>query len=455
MKHLGPVLPLMLVLSLATGAVVALRPAKPTADQSIWTFGEGHAAIFRNGTPTAPSLVERYRERTGRSVDVQLLSYRALEMRLLSMMLSPQSTTDVPDIVAIEISSVGKFFRAPAEDVGLLPMNDYLARSGWDRKLLAARLAPYSKDGQVFGIPYDVHPMTIAYREDLFAEAGVDLSRAATWPEFQEACLEAQRYWRSQGHADRFAMELSTTTVEWLVCLLMQRGINPIGEGDRVWLDDQRVAETVAFYARMVAGPRRIGAPSPSGGGGYRDIVDGRRAAWFCPDWRPMYMKTYAARIDGKVRMMPLPRFDPSDAPTATWGGTMFGIPRNCRDPDAAWELLEAILLTDEAVEARRRQTTVLAPVVSQWDDPLYDAPDPYFGGQQVMRMYVDLARQAPERFVTPFTPLAQTQLTGVLAKAMRAVESGQDTELETLCRGWLREAAAELERRVAFGKFD
>lgn len=455
MKHLGPVLPLMLLLSLVSGAVVALRPASPTGDQTVWIFAEGHAAIFRDGDGQSPALVDRYHQSTGRRVDVQLLSYRALEMRLLSMMLSPQSASDVPDVVAIEISSVGKFFRAPVDDVGLLPLNDYLRRSGWDQRLLSARLAPYSKGGVAFGIPYDVHPLAIAYRADLFEEAGVDLSAATTWPAFHEACLRAQRAWQAAGHTDRVAMELATNTVEWLLCMLMQRGINPIDDRDRVFLDDARVADTVAFYARLVAGPDAIGAPSASGGGGYRDIIEDRRAAWFCPDWRPMYMKTYAPRLAGKVRLMPLPRFDPTDAPTATWGGTMFGIPRNSRDPDAAWALLESLLLTDPAVEARRRKTSVLPPVTSQWDDPAYATPDPYFGGQRTMRLYVELARQLPERYVTPFTPLAQTQLTGVLAKAMRAVESGRDRDLQLQCRAWLRTAAAELERRVAFGRFE
>jgi ABC-type glycerol-3-phosphate transport system substrate-binding protein len=169
-----------------------------------------------------------------------------------------------------------------------------------------------------------------------------------------------------------------------------------------------------------------------------------------------MYLKMYTPGLRGKLRLIPLPKFDAADAPTATWGGTMFGIPRNCRDPDAAWKLMETLLLTEEAAASRRRHTSVLAPMVEQWNDPRYDEPDPFFGEQKVMALYVELARQVPERYVTPFTTIAQSQLTVVLAKAMDAIDAGQDEdELESLCRAWLHEAAKDLERRVEFGRFD
>lgn len=456
MRHLGPVLPMMILLAVvALGAIVARRPPERT-DLSVWVFADGHADIFRDpAADGGPSLVRLHRQRTGKSVGVELLFWRALEVRLLSMLLSPDSTSAPPDLVAVEIGAIGKFFRARVDDVGFVPLNDYLERSGWKDRILASRFAPYSKNGVIFGMPYDVHPVAIAYRKDLFDEAGIDLASAHTWPQFHEMCLAAQQYWHGRGERERFAMELTTTQVEWLLCMLMQRGINPLDDRDNVYLADPRVAETVAFYARLVAGPRKVGEPPPGSGGGYRELSQGRRAAFFCPDWRPMYLKRYTPSLEGKLRLMPMPRFDASDAPTATWGGTMFGIPRNCRDPDAAWKLIETLLLSDEALASRRRHTSVLPPVVTDWDAPVYGQADPFFGGQHAMGLYVELARQVPVRYATPFTAVAQAELTDVLGKAMNAIEAGRDRDLESLCQGWLNESANELRRRVKFGKIE
>ena len=59
----------------------------------------------------------------------------------------------------------------------------------WIDRILPSRLSPWTKDGEIFGLPQDVHPVTITYRADLFAQAGVDLAAATTWSAFQEACL--------------------------------------------------------------------------------------------------------------------------------------------------------------------------------------------------------------------------------------------------------------------------
>ena len=53
--------------------------------------------------------------------------------------------TFVPDLCEIEIHSIGQFLRPLVDDIGLLPLNDFLEQSGWDRRIVASRLAPWSK----------------------------------------------------------------------------------------------------------------------------------------------------------------------------------------------------------------------------------------------------------------------------------------------------------------------
>jgi arabinosaccharide transport system substrate-binding protein len=105
------------------------------------------------------------------------------------------------------------------EDVGFLPLNGYLERSGRLAEILPSRLATWSKDGIIFGIPHDVHPVTITYREDLFREAGIDLASALTWTQFQDKCLAFQRYWAGRGMRYRHAMELHEGNADdWRSC---------------------------------------------------------------------------------------------------------------------------------------------------------------------------------------------------------------------------------------------
>jgi len=365
---------------------------------------------------------------------------------------------DVPDAVELEIGSVAKYFRPPVSDVGLLPLNGFLERSGWMNKVLKARFAPWSKDGVIFGVPHDVHPVALAYREDLFREAGIDLAAATTWPAFREACLRFQAYWRAHGEANRHAVEMMDSSADHLIPMLLQRHLNPIDADGRIRITEEKFVETVAFYAECVAGPTTIAGQAPAAAGGLaRDLIEGNLCVFFTPDWRVDDLKEYAPGLGGKMRMMPMPVFEAGDARTATWGGTMIGIPRNCRDPEASWRLIEFLYFGPEGLAARRRASAILPPVMTAWDDPAYGRADAYFGGQRVDQLYIELAKELPERYVTPATAIAAGYLSKTIGDAAGYVRGhpGDHAGLVAECRARLGGIARDLERRIAHGRFD
>jgi len=446
--HLGKPILVMLVLSAVCGAAIALRPRDHRrTDLELWVFADSHARTYR----PLESVFER---KTGISYRVQSIAVRAENVRLMSKFMS--GTSDVPDAVEIEIQSVGQYFRPPVQDIGFLPLNDYLRRSGWMDKLVRARLMTWSKDGVIFGVPHDVHPVTITFRDDLFQQAGVDLAASKTWPQFQDNCLKFQRYWQSRG-LRRFGLELPPSLSDYLIIMLLQRHINPIDAAGNIYLTDPRVAQTLAFYAQCVAGPRAIGGWSGSNAAGVlaTDLTRGNIGAYFTPDWRVRYVKDYAPTISGKVRMMALPVFDPGDAPTATWGGTMIGIPRMAKNPDASWKLIEFLYFSPQGIEARREYTKILPPIVSLWNDPIYQREDPYFGGQKVEQLFVRLAAQIPTRTISPATTMVLLSLSAMVNDARAYVEDHGTAGLEDFCRRELARAAADLQQRIDHTRFD
>jgi arabinosaccharide transport system substrate-binding protein len=447
----------MLLAAAITGGVMLARPAPTKTDLTVWTFTEMHARMFRGqGDPTEPSLIDQFHQQTGGSVSVKLIGGQAINVRLNGIFDNGDSADDVPDLVEIEISSVGRFFRPPVDEVGFLPLNDRLKASGWDRRLLASRMAPWTKQGVVFGIPSDVHPVSLTYRRDLFEQAGVDLPSATTWPAFQTACLAFQTYWTAHGHPRRRAIELPSNAADYLVCMLLQRHLNLLDSDNTSHLTDPRVADTVAFYARCIAGPRAIaGDASPGANNWIRDLADGDLCCIVTPDWRSGYIRRGAPDLAFKLAMMPLPKFDPADSPTATWGGTMMAIPKQARDPDKSWRLLQFLYLSPQSMHLRPRFGGTIPPVISAWNDPIWHQPDPFYGGQKIGELYVNLARELPERYVTPFTTLATQALTIVLDRAITAVASGDDADLTAQINGWLKEADGEVRKRIEFGRFD
>lgn len=443
--HLGkPILAMMLVAALS-GAAVALRSDRARADLVVWVFAKQHADAYRK-------VIPEFERKTKKSVDLHLISSRALNERLTSLFMADLRGPLVPDLVELEINDIGKFFRPAAEDVGLLPLDAMLDQTGLRKRLVPERLELWSKDGHVFGIPHDVHPVSITYRKDLFDEAGIDLSAAGNWDEFQKSCVAFQEYWRNQGVANRHAMELPKYSPDCLLIMLLQQRVNLVDGDGSIHLADPRVARTVTFYAQLVAGPRSIGGQAGGGMAGWAaDLERGNLCALFTADWRVADIRQWAPGLPGKLRMMPLPVFGPNDSPTATWGGTMMGIPRSCPRPGQAWELLQYLYFSPEGLAARQEQTHILPPLPEAWQNPVYRERDAFFGGQPVDQEYIKLAEKIPPRRMTSATAMAQAELAYVQFRAVRYCESRGTEGLEEACQVWLAEAEKDLRQRIAW----
>ncbi len=487
----GRPLLVLLVLALVSGAAVVLRPTPPRATLNYWIFAEAHRHEL---TP----ILDGFTRERGLTYDLDLVTGSALGTRLESLFMSQARGPQVPELVNLEIHQVGRFFRPPADGMGMLDLTPYFETRGerriatpadhgrkgwaarhaeggiyvhdgsawrldpartrgdtWKDRIIAARFTPWMKDGRIMGAPQDVHPMTITYREDLFRAAGVDLAACRTWPEFHRAGLSMQEYWRTKGVQPRHAMELFEVSCDLLQLMLLQRGVNLVEADGRVRLADPLVAETTAFYAALVAGPQRIGADA-----GLNIAVEldaGTICACFTPDWRIFYLRHHAPtdgrgkrKMEGQLRMMPLPRFAESDAPTSTWGGTCVIIPRTCPDPDLAFAAIERCFYSREACDVRLAINSMLPPVPELWDHPLLHEGDPLYGGQRINELFIELAPHLPPRVMTPATSLAMEALTQVQAKAVTRVRTMGTDGLAEACQEWLRAAEQDLLRRIA-----
>ncbi|MEA2711082.1 MAG: arabinooligosaccharide transport system substrate-binding protein [Phycisphaerales bacterium] len=451
--HLGKPILVMLIIALVAGAVVAVRPNERKADLTLWVFADSHYKAYK-------PLIPEFERKHNCTVNLNVLSARALAIRLTSLFMSGEKNEETPDLVEMEIGLIGRFFRPPVADIGFRPLNDRLAESGLDQRIVKTRFAPWSKEGQIFGVPHDLHPCVIVYREDLFHEAGVDLTQAKTWPQYHAACLKFRDYWVARGYKTRHALELPESSSDYLQVMLLQRGINPIDSYGNIYLEDPRVAETLAFYAQLVAGNKKVTAQSSQGIGAFmKDVTEGSLCSFVTPDWRVTYIKRYGAAVSGKMRLMPMPVFDPSDAPTSTWGGTMMGITKACENPDLAWKLMEHLYFSKPGMKARQESSEILPPITTMWNEPVYHAPDPYFGNQKASELYIELAPKIPARYVTFASQVATLELNQALVRATEYVKAHKDDlderELEGNCRKWLATSAADLRRRMDQWRFD
>jgi arabinosaccharide transport system substrate-binding protein len=453
--HLGKPILVMLIIALLCGATILLRPSEaPRGELTVWVFADAHYKSFQ-------PLVEKFGQQHHCKVNLQILSGRALAVRLNQLFMADPHSDQIPDVVEMEISLVGRFFRPPVQDVGFVPLNDpqnnRLKTSGLYDKIVESRFAPWSKEGAIFGVPHDVHPTTIVYRDDLFREAGVDLAQAKTWPQFHEACLKFKNYWRGKGYLTRHAVELTESSADDLQKILLQRGINAVDNYGNLHLNDPRVAETLAFYAQMVAGPKKVSVQTQvSMVALSKDLTEGNICALITPDWRYTYVKRYGANVSGTMRMMPMPVFDLAvDKPTSTWGGTMMAITKACKNPDLAWELVQYLYFSKDGFDARRKYTEILPPIKEMWADPVFHQPDPFLGGQKGQELYTELAPLIPPRYVTPATGIVGQALNDAVVEAVAYINTNGTDDLEPWCARRLADIQSHLESRMKQWRFE
>jgi arabinosaccharide transport system substrate-binding protein len=445
----------MIFTAVLAGTLILFRHSPPRADLALWVSADLHARMYQS-TRDGPSLLDQFHARTGKSVRLDLINTQAMDVRLLSLFMFAQGNssgadTASPDVVEVPLESIGKYFRPPVDEVGFLPLNEYLAKSGWMDRIVPSRFSPWSKGGRIFGVPHDLHPCTLSYRKDLFDAAGVDLESASTWPELQVRCLAFQKYWIDHGRP-RTALGMSSSRTDSLSVLLRQQHVELVDADLSLHFIDPKVVSTLCWYARAVAGPKRIATDlNPSAGQSAVDLVSDDVCGLITPDWMVADLKQYGPGLSGKLRMIPLPRFNDGDARTASWGGTMIGITKTCRNPDLAWRLIEQLYLDPAAIRERQKTSGILPPIREYWVDPVYHQADSFYGRQKIDELYIQLAGELPETRMTPYTAQAQIFFALVLNQAVAKVRSGNDADLESVCQKWLADAQARLNSMIQF----
>ncbi|MEZ6190595.1 MAG: hypothetical protein R3C45_04810 [Phycisphaerales bacterium] len=153
-----------------------------------------------------------------------------------------------------------------------------------------------------------------------------------------------------------------------------------------------------------------IDAPEFSPTGNHLKI-EGRVIASLMPDWLGATWKRDMPQLAGKLKLMPLPAWEPGGLRTSVHGGTMIAIPKSSPNFDEAWAFVKHLYLSDELAEQLYKQNCIITPVRRLWDSDFFKEPDPYFHGQARGSLYIEQAPYVPTRTSSPFRTLAMSRI--------------------------------------------
>lgn len=317
-------------------------------------------------------------------VEIRVLSRQYIDHHT-AMTTALSTAVRLPDVMALEVSFVGRF----AQGGGL----DDLTRPPYDIGRFRSRWVPSSYDqatnrqGAVVAAPADIGPGTMLYRADILARAGVSVEDLTqTWASYVEA---GQRIKAKTG-------AYLVAHVSQVKDIVIRTGLKP-GEGlyfdrdSRVLVNSPRFVRAfeVARELRRQKLDARLTAWSNEWAEGLkRGILTtelggawlvGQLSNWIAPDTR------------GQWRAAQFP-----EQSFASYGGAFYAIPRhsNPATKALAWEFIQLMTLDRDVQFTAFKGFDAFPALLETHDDPFFEEALPFLGGQKARLLWRDAARR-------------------------------------------------------------
>lgn len=414
----------LLVLSLSSLVGVGWTQygqARDKPDLVLALSATNHVVAYR-------TVEAEFEKKHGINVALQLVNPRALTTRLQNAMLAG---TEVPDLAELPADAMRYFGRGPLQDIGFVDLTDRLVTEGYGERLVEARLSLWSTRERVFALPHDVHPVMLAYRADLVEALGIDVESLKTWDDFTRAGQRVTADLDGDGAIDRFMIDLPSGGSHGLSIVMLQRGIGLFDEHANVTFNQPLMVDTMIWYLHQNYGAHRIAYDCGWGQSLAKAMGDGLVLFYIAPDWRTKLIETETPKVAGKMRLMPLPAWEPGGRRTSVWGGSGLAITKRGRDPELAWKFAQELYFNRGELGKRFADTNIIPALKDAWDLPEFQQPNAFFSGQRLGTAYADLAAEVPPLWMNPYTIIAENKVNEVFLRAVEHYKHNGDAGLE------------------------
>ena len=307
---------------------------------------------------------------------------------------------ELPDIAAVDAVYLPEFWDV---GTGLVDLSSYDAQDRsslyldwrWDQGV-----AP---TGEIIGIPTDVGGLALAYRKDLFAQAGLpsepeDVAAVLeTWDDLIDLGMQYGSGGSDGAFLDSAASVFNTRFGQLPGGYVTTDGIANLAEGSPV---EVAWAQSIDAINAGVTGSFRQFSPEWN-----TAMAEGGFAALAAPSWMRGYLAANAPDNAGDWGLVALPEI------AGNWGGSQLVIPGRATNPDLAWELVE--FLTSESAQFSVFTDFGNFPSTpANYTRPEIDGlTDAFFGDQVVGPIFAESVSQVPVKRLNPGMRLMNNQI--------------------------------------------
>jgi ABC-type glycerol-3-phosphate transport system substrate-binding protein len=298
-----------------------------------------------------------------------------------------------PDIFESYHVTYNQFVKGTDAEIPFFALTDAFASSPYKDTVLESRLAMSTKNEQLYGVPRDVHPEVLLYHDEGWKEYGVDMATVQTWDDFLAACETVGADATMPDGRPRYGiMDLASGGT--IRVLLAQNGLWWIDETGQSMLTTPDFRAVVENWLRFKDYWVDMDWENQ-----VEMFKEGQFLAQITPDWLFGVHKQGTAQdtewlINSPIRMKTVP----GGPTTGSWGGTTAGVLKRSPHARLAVEVLLYLYFEngEGQLNTRFAETGILPPVTEAWDSPIFQAPEPYVGGQIAGQLFAEAARHIP-----------------------------------------------------------
>jgi lactose/L-arabinose transport system substrate-binding protein len=256
--------------------------------------------------------------------------------------------TGAPDVLQIQQRDFQNFLmKFPDQFVDytskLNPRKNEFAKVAW---------VSVEKDSKVYGVPWDLGPVGVWYRKDMFEQAGIDPKSLITWDKYISAGKQLQGKLGGKVKMTTFDAT-STDYPTWWQILLHQQGGTLYNDKGEIKFTSEASIKAMNMLKKFK--DEDIVFNTPTWDDRVRAVVNGSTATVIYPVWYAGTLRTQAKDQKGKWGVMPLPAFTEGGPNQANSGGSLLAVSSQSQKKDAAWAFIEYNLLSNEGQDTQMK----------------------------------------------------------------------------------------------------
>ncbi|MEQ8675472.1 MAG: sugar ABC transporter substrate-binding protein [Aggregatilineales bacterium] len=377
------------------------------------------------------------------NIEVSFTNYSPQEVAQ-QLAISIQGGAGAPDVALMQSDQLPRI----VELGGLADITDFIGDDATDFVPSALRLGEL--DGRLYGVPWDIGPVVLYYRRDIFEAAGLpsdpetvgDL--VATWDQYFEVCQTINDATALPCFANNRAQSLGDLWIN----LLVAQGLGWYSDDDTLTIDSpENIAalELVGTFwdAELVSDDLEWtdGWYASLNEVALQDATVPAVATLPIAAWMGGFLKNWVAPdTAGLWGVVPFPAVVEGGVRSANMGGSSYAIPAQSDNQEAAWAFIEFVNSAESQL-AIFEYGDIFPARISTYADPLFSEADPYFADQPVREVYAEAALNMPVSNVNgPFYVIMksttetaiQNYATGRMTAAEALAEARETISLET-----------------------